>query len=290
MICVKLQGGLGNQLFQYATALALAEFHQTTVSLDLSFLKKQDIGQKYTLRHFALDLFDVPFEGLTFWDEVALALRPFPFQNTAQKVLGSLNKWMIYNETTLLYNSDIRQKTSKNSYLTGYFQSEYYFNTIESELRKVLQFKNLIQNELSDKIEQTNSVSLHIRRGDYATNQDVANYHGLCSLHYYQNAARFIADQQSDLHFFIFSDEIQWAKQHLKLPFPTYFIEGTEGEDLRLMSLCKFNIIANSSFSWWGAWLNNNPGKIVIAPENWFADEKAESQSSTIVPKTWIRL
>ena len=290
MICIKLQGGLGNQLFQYAVALALADFHQTTVGLDLRFLKNQDAGQKHTLRHFALDLFSIPYEHLTFWDEVALALRPFPFQNTVQKMLGSLNKWTIYDEATLLYNHDIRQETSKNSYLTGYFQSEYYFNTIESKLRKVLQFEFLIQNELSDKIGQTSSVSVHIRRGDYATNANLGLFHGLCSLQYYLKASRFIGSQQSDLHFFVFSDDIIWAKQNLRLPFPTHFIGGTDSEDLQLMSLCKYNIIANSSFSWWAAWLNNNPAKIVVAPERWFADKKAEGESSTIVPETWIKI
>ena len=290
MICIKLQGGLGNQLFQFATALALAEFHQTTVGFDLRFLKKQDAGQKHTLRHYALDLFSIPYEHLTFWNEITLALRPFPFQNTVQKTLRLLNKWTIYNEATLSYNHDIRQETSKNSYLTGYFQSEYYFKIIESKLRKVLQFKVLVQNELSEKIRQTNSVSLHIRRGDYAANPDLLHFHGLCSLQYYQRASHFIGHRQSDLHFFIFSDDIIWARQNLRLPFPSYFVRSTDSEDLQLMSLCKYNIIANSSFSWWGAWLNNNPEKIVVAPARWFADEKAERESSTIVPETWIKI
>lgn len=290
MICVQLQGGLGNQLFQYAAALSLADFHHTKVAFDLSFLKKQDMNQKHTLRQYALDIFDISVGQLTFWDEIILNIRSVPFQKTVKKILPPSGKWTIYSESSLLYDTEIQQSTSKNSYLTGYFQSEFYFKTIESKLRNTLQFKTKVKNHMADKIMECNSVSLHVRRGDYVINPDVGFFHGLCSLQYYQNAIHYIADRQSDPHFFIFSDDISWAREYLKLSFPAYFIEGSEAEDLQLMGLCKHNIIANSSFSWWGAWLNTHDQKIVISPKRWFADEKAESESSTIVPETWIRL
>ena len=290
MICIKLQGGFGNQLFQYAAAMSLADFHKTTVGFDLRFLNKQGQDQKHTMRAYALDLFAIPFEELTFLDEIALNLRRLPIQYGIQKILNQSKKWITYDETSLLYEPDIRKLTSKNSYLTGYFQSEYYFKTVEDKIRKVCQFTNMADNWDSDRIMRTNSVSMHVRRGDYILNPDVHRYHGLCSVDYYEKAVRFIAERQADLHLFVFSDDITWARRHLQFPFPTHFLSYSQEEDLWLMSCCQCHIIANSSFSWWGAWLNKNPKKIVVAPVRWFADDKAESQSLTIVPETWVRI
>lgn len=290
MICIKLQGGLGNQLFQYATALALADFHRTTVGFDLTFLKNQNLNQTYTLRRYALDIFNIPYQQLSIWDEILLSIRQVPFQHLTRKALSVGKRWSVYNEESIAYNADIQKHTTKNTYLTGYFQSEYYFKTIEPRLRDVLVFKVRIENELTEKIRKVHAVGLHIRRGDYASHRDTCNFHGLCSLQYYHKAAGFVAAMYPNLHFFVFSDDINWAKKHLALPFPTHFIQGTAAEDLQLMSLCKSHIIANSSFSWWGAWLNKSPEKMVIAPKRWFLNEKAESQSATLLPEKWIRI
>lgn len=140
------------------------------------------------------------------------------------------------------------------------------------------------------KIQSTNSVALHVRRGDYVSNKETSAFHGVCSTAYYQDAIAYLARKRSDLYFFIFSDDISWVKENLVInEFPVDYVEHNTNlahEDLRLMYFCKNNIIANSSFSWWGAWLNNHPDKIVIAPEKW----NNIPGNNTELPDQWIRL
>jgi hypothetical protein len=143
-----------------------------------------------------------------------------------------------------------------------------------------------------DNIKKVNSVSIHIRRGDYVTNKRHSKVFSPCSHDYYSRAAKLIADQQPNPHYFVFSDDIGWAKANLEFEYPTTFVdvndEAHSHEDMRLMSLCNHNIIANSSFSWWGAWLNVNPEKVVIAPQKWFSDYKCNTQD--MIPENWIKI
>jgi hypothetical protein len=136
-----------------------------------------------------------------------------------------------------------------------------------------------------------NAISLHVRRGDYANNPKTKATHGLCSLDYYQASVRQMAQKVARPHFFIFSDDMEWVQGNLKIDFPCVFVEHNRGaesyNDMRLMSLCKHHIIANSSFSWWGAWLNPNMEKIVIAPRKWFASQTAVPD---LFPAGWIIL
>ena len=155
-----------------------------------------------------------------------------------------------------------------------------------------------LKNEIHPKTQQykqeiiaTESVSLHVRHGDYVTNADTNSFHGVCSLDYYKNAVSKIK-QEMPLPFFIFSDDIIWAKENLDFIGNMTFIEYNgatpDHEEMYLMSLCQHNIIANSSFSWWGAWLNQNPNKIIIAPQNWFNDVSLDTKD--LIPNEWIRL
>jgi hypothetical protein len=132
--------------------------------------------------------------------------------------------------------------------------------------------------ELKEEIGNTNAVSLHVRRGDYVHNSTNAATYEVCSLDYYRASIRHMAERIQQPKFFIFSDDIAWVKNNLKIDFPHHYVDCNHGEesynDMRLMSLCQHHIIANSSFSWWGAWLNPNREKIVIAPKNWFAIER----------------
>jgi len=135
----------------------------------------------------------------------------------------------------------------------------------------------------------TNSVSIHFRRGDYVTNPLTSQHHGVCSNKYYQDAISLLKSKISQPHFFLFSDEPEWLKTNVSLQEPFRIIDNNPGYvDLYLMSNCKHNIIANSSFSWWGAWLNNNPDKIVIAPHKWFNEPGINTYD--LIPETWIRL
>ena len=138
-------------------------------------------------------------------------------------------------------------------------------------------------------ISQTNSVSLHIRRGDYVSNQKTNQTHGTCDLDYYQRCITEIEKEVENPYFFVFSDEIEWVKENLKINHPAEYVDQNTGdksyEDMRLMSQCKHNVIANSSFSWWGAWLNSYPDKIVFAPKRWFASDKHNTKD--LIPEGW---
>ena len=180
--------------------------------------------------------------------------------------------------------------------MSGYWQSPKYFNSIETLIRKEFTFQKPLDSknlEILNLIKNTISVSIHIRRTDFQiiNSNDI---HGFCSLEYYDEAINYIHTNVLMSKFFIFSDDINWAKENLKVPMNSYFVSGNTGEksyiDMQLMSNCNHNIIANSSFSWWGAWLNSNPKKIVIAPKKWFSDEKMNAQTDDLIPAEWIRM
>jgi hypothetical protein len=195
------------------------------------------------------------------------------------------------------WNFDAKELNSKDGeYKIGYWQTEKYFADQAQTIRKELTLKNplsrpalKIQNDIMN---SNNSVSLHIRRGDYVENAKTNQYHGTCSLGYYSKALEYITNKIGrDINIFVFSDDIDWVKNNLKFDFPTTYVSSKEipdYEELILMSKCKHNIIANSSFSWWGAWLNNNSGKIVIAPKRWA--NKDEDSFKDIIPSSWIKI
>ena len=181
-----------------------------------------------------------------------------------------------------------------NSYVCGYWQSEKYFAAMANEIRIEFSFKLPLIDQNADfveKISSKDSVSLHVRRNDFVNNSKIAAVHGLCSMEYYKSAIKYISDRVKEPHFFVFSDDPIWVKNNLKLDYPCDFIDHNRGaesnNDMRLMSLCKHNIIANSSFSWWGAWLNPNPDKLIIAPKRWFFDQK---DVQDLLPMGWIKL
>ena len=171
-----------------------------------------------------------------------------------------------------------------NYYLDGYWQSEKFFKESEHLIREDFRpSKEIVEKISNTPFLDTNTISLHVRRGDYITSN---GYHPVQSIEYYQKAIEKIGKYD---YIFVFSDDIQWCKDNLKFNNMIFMDGFTDVEDLYLMSMCKHNIIANSSFSWWGAWLNSNPNKIVIAPNKWFGD-RANLNESDIIPINWIRL
>ncbi|MFH0972649.1 MAG: alpha-1,2-fucosyltransferase, partial [Patescibacteria group bacterium] len=183
-------------------------------------------------------------------------------------------------------------KLKDDIFLDGYWQTEKYFKDIEDIIRSEFTLKTEYSNlnpELIAKISSCNSVSMHIRRGDYITNQNTNEFHGICFLDYYKKAINLIAEKFPNPTIFIFSDDLKWCKENIKIKYPIVFVKGNKNyEDLIMMSKCSHNIIANSSFSWWGAWLNNNPNKIVIAPQKWLNNPNINY--SDIIPSTWIKI
>jgi hypothetical protein len=295
MIIVKLQGGLGNQMFQYAIGRKLSLLNKTQLKLDLNFLLDRTPRSDFTYRDYNLNIFNLKLEFATS-DEIK------PFVN----YLGSKIKRKIYTYLFLGKNNKYISekqftcdpnifKLTGNIYLDGYWQSEKYFADIKDILYREFTIKypqDIRSREISNMIEITQSVSIHIRRADYVQNQLTYKIHGICDLDYYYNCINLLLDKVQNPHFFIFSDDTQWVKENLKLNYPITFVDHNNAsrnyEDLRLMSQCQHNIIANSTFSWWGAWLNQNPDKIVYAPQKWFNDQTRDTKD--IIPETWLKV
>ncbi len=267
MIITKLQGGLANQIFQWAYGKFLSDKYNTPLYLDVDSYKSQ-FG--VTKRSFSLNCFP------------NLKYNIMPDER-------NISLWSTENNKTKIYqlNDDFNYKEllcdeSSHYFLNGYWQCEKYFKQIESDIKKELRPSDEDLVKLS-KIIPDNSVSIHIRRTDYVTSN---GYHPVQTIDYYKKALSLIGDCKNIV---VFSDDIPWCKENLTFD-NIIFIEGNKDyEDLWLMSLCEHNIIANSSFSWWGAWLNENKNKKVVAPLNWFGQQSNTNQSD-IVPESWIKI
>jgi hypothetical protein len=283
-------GGLGNQMFQYAAGRCLSHLHKAELKLDLSYLNK-DPQNKYTKREYKLDVFTIKSDIATEQDlKSFLPLDKGKIINTLMRKLPILFSKVVANESGHKFMKEF-YSFPKDVYLNGFWQSENYFEPVKDLIREEFSLKEQLNGEnleLCNNIQNCNSVSLHVRRGDYVTSKESNTYHGTCSLEYYQHAIERIKNLTKYPELFIFSDDIVWVKGNLKTDIPIHFIDKNNAGhiDMHLMSLCKHNIIANSSFSWWGSWLNKNPNKIVIAPIQWFSMNAAPD----IYPENWIRL
>lgn len=284
-------GGLGNQMFQYAFYKTLKEKGEKVYG-ELGYLQKMNVHNGYELQKiFGLK---IPELNNKFFPK--FFFENFGFRNNFFiKILKKIFKYLnlFYYEEN--WNENIENKKNKKNILiyNGLWQSEEFFLEIEKEIRKKFQFPNFTEKEnilIKNKIEGTNSVSIHIRRGDYV---GCKNLEKLAPIFYYKRAIDYIIKNTDNPIFFIFSNDIAWCKENLKLEKKHYYIDWNKGDksfrDMQLMSLCKHNIIPNSTFSWWGAWLNNNPHKIIIAPEKWFNDS-ANLNYSHVIPKSWIKI
>lgn len=291
MYTIKIGGGLGNQIFYYAFYKKLKNLGYE-VYVDISEMELYNLHNGYELEQiFRLDILKIPQEQKI--KELTLIERKFlnRVYIKLKKIIYILSK-RVYIEKWGEISFPKNNKKNKNIYCLGAFQSEKYFYDIRDIIRQELEFP-IIKDELNKKIEKeirnSNSVSIHVRRGDYLKDKGLG---GLVPLKYYQNAIEYIKSKIDNPCFFVFSNDIEWCKQNLDLE-NCYYIDWNKGKesyrDMQLMSLCKHNIIPNSSFSWWGAWLNNNPDKIVIAPEKWFND-CVKMDYSNVVPETWIKI
>jgi hypothetical protein len=281
MIIVRLIGGIGNQLFQYAVARHLAEIHKTILKIDLS-----GFGN-YKLRKYYLSPFNIQ-ENFATLEEIKV-LGVYKQEATGRLIARILKKPPKLAPTHILekhfhFDPEIL-RLPDGVYLDGYWQSEKYFKDIEDIIRQEFTVKTSQDSknkELSELIASCESVSLHIRRGDFVSNFKTKRVHGICDLDYYSRAVKQITQTVNTPYFFVFSDEPEWARDNLKLSYQIKIVDHNgvdkSHEDLRLMSQCKYHIIANSTFSWWGAWLNARPEKIVIAPKKWFNTNKNDTK------------
>lgn len=291
MIIVRLIGGLGNQMFQYSLGRTLSLKCQSDLYFDISLLEK--LLPNVTPRHYELDVFNIK---ACIASSDLLKRVPFLLKDVIR--LGIRKRFK--GETVFQY---VKEKNPNfhdeilslpdNVYLDGYWQSEKYFSEIVNIIRKEFSFvspPSAINQELLKEIGECNSVSMHIRRGDYVSNPKYMEIHGVLEIDYYMQALKLIRKNVKDLHIFVFSDDISWVRSNFKTDLPLHFIDhnGAEKdyEDLRLMSSCKHHIIANSSFSWWGAWLCENPEKIIYAPKKWF--NRLNFDEGDLIPDSWF--
>ncbi|SFH53637.1 Glycosyl transferase family 11 [Lachnospiraceae bacterium NLAE-zl-G231] len=268
---IKFQGGLGNQMFQYALYRKLQYLGKEVYADIYTYLDGKE-KKEFELYKFGINLrlaekrYCERLSGIS--------------SNYIKKIRYMLFPVHTYlKETDLYYKKDIFDKL--NLYLNGYWQSEKYFFDIREVLIDEFKFPSM-ESELGEKYKNeilfTNSVSIHIRLGDYLDHPDI--YGGICTRDYYYRAIEYIKKQIVNAHFYVFSNDIIAAKDMFQGTEFTFIecenIRQQGLRDLELMSLCKHNIIANSSYSWWGAWLNENREKCVIAPRKWLNDIKVE--------------
>lgn len=284
-VIVEVVGGLGNQMFQYAAACALAERLNVEIGLDL--------------RRF--DTYSLRAPGLHRWRIDAKPMSPKEMWRYPQALLRAagrltpiIQQWLgCYREPSLAFDERF-QDLYHPLHLSGYFQSEQYFSFIrERLLREFVPAESLDarNTSLKTQMQRCNSVSLHVRRGDYVSVPQNQKIHGSCSPAYYQRAIDAMQTEIGSATWFIFSDDLDWVRMNLPLPGRVVYVEGNIDRpewDIHLMSQCRHNICANSSFSWWGAWLNNNTNKRVIVPASWFATPLLDA--SDIVPASWIKV
>ncbi len=292
MVVVKLLGGLGNQMFQYAAGRAVANRLGVELLIDISAF------ESYDLRRFELGSFRIHARvaSLSDLNNIGFSNRVPAWILSLLRMMGFLSHQVVYKESSFTFDENIL-KVCPPIYLDGYWQSEQYFFNLASDLRQEFTLNQPLGDANRKILEQIRepsreAVSLHIRRGDYVSNAHTAQFHGLCSLEYYRLAVDYISKNVSNPHFFIFSDDLEWVRENLLLHHPMTLVDVNDANhgvfDISLMSSCRHHIIANSSFSWWGAWLNSYMEKIVIAPKHWFAD--AMLDTSDLIPASWIRL
>lgn len=268
-LIIKLMGGTANQQFQYAYGRALSLQYNMNLILDKSFLERKDTG--VTLRDYNLDIFNIN-PSFEYSGNCIRVNEPYFHYNKTLSILPEINP-----------NKDI--------YIEGYFQSYKYFEAFKTQIFKDFELKWDIPNDakkLKEEILTSNSVCIHVRRGDYLK----TSFHGVMEMDYYNKAIDIIEKSVSDIKYYIFSEDIEWCKENFtkeNMIIVPMELAGDKSEGhIELMRSCKHHIIPNSSFSWWTAYMSTNENKTVIAPLKWFNDDKINTND--IIPEEWIRI
>ncbi|MFD0749287.1 alpha-1,2-fucosyltransferase [Mucilaginibacter calamicampi] len=281
MIVVKLQGGLGNQLFQYAFGTALAEKYRDTLKFDLG---SYEVGasRKLDILEFRVDLRAV--DEAQYNDFFSLKNRMLK-----KLKLSVLATSQVHFENSATYY-DVHHSASKNIFYFGYWQSPRYFEAVSKIIHEQFKLRNdNLPLFYRDLLKQNQTVAIHIRRGDYLLAGN-AQVHGNLPQEYYERAVDLMQQSVGDSHYLIFSDDLSWVKDNFKIPVKWQMVDDCElnaAQTLALMAACNHQIIANSTFSWWAAWLNTNPQKKVIAPKNWFANGR---DATELLMNSWTAL
>jgi len=297
MIIVSLFGGLGNQMFQYACGKAIATKLDVELKLDISHVIDRTARKNFTYREYELGVFNIKEEIATI-EEVRQFIPNLWNSNEFIKQIYKLKRLfkghsLFREKLKFTYNKEV-ELVKDNTYLYGYFQTQKYFESFRNELLQIFRLKNEIDTSnqnLISRMESENSVSIHVRRGDYNNSP-----FELLDIHeYYLKAIKLIQEHVESASFYIFTNDYLWTEENFSFIDIQKHIININNEsqsflDMILMSNCKHNICANSSFSWWGAWLNNNPDKMVIAPKMWFKKTEGIKSTYDLIPLDWITI
>jgi hypothetical protein len=297
MEIIVLSGGLGNQMFQYAFYLKKRELNEKVMINDYSVIR-ESTHNGYELSH----VFNIQYKQKRIISLIVMIIRKLLIFEKKKKLktvsmIGLfLSKFVgikVINEDEVgRFDIKYIQKRKGFNLYFGFWQSEKYFLSIKDIIYNVFTFSSNISDKtkaILDNIQSTESVSIHIRRGDYLSKKYNSIYGNICTLSYYEHAILRISDSVSNPVFFIFSDDIAWVKENIDIPYSTHIdwnLKEDSWQDMFLISKCKHNIIANSTFSWWGAWLNKNPNKIVITPQKFMNN----FDTPDLIPSNWITL
>lgn len=285
MVIVRLTGGVGNQMFQYAAGRALADRLGAELLLDTRALEHALAFQAYTRRAYALSPFKLRAKLATAADLNNWPVWVVEIGMRLPLVRRLFRRW--HFESAITYDPSI-PTLHEPVCLVGYWQSERYFIDIADRIRADFTLRQPLAGanaRLLELARSDRSVGLHVRRGDFISLNDAAQIHGLCSVDYYRRAISRVRNLCPECRFLVFSDDPQWARAELPLDPSTVFVTGNEAspeQDLALMSACKHHIIANSSFSWWASWLGNSPDQIVIAPSPWYSSPKLDARDLAV--------
>lgn len=302
MIIGYIKGGLANQMFQYAFYKTIAEINNYNLIIDLNFWNKDsnkliqwNVDPKKTkFSTFQLAVFNIDLNIKSKYDAIDLYKKKYPFYDTflLRKIYNQIEKIKPYHKKIFIlqkskFYDEKLLKIKSNSHVTGFFQHHQYLDLNRNAILKCFQLKKEFHVidflKLKNKFLNCNSVALHVRRGDY-----VSLGHS-CSANYYNSAISYIDSKFKNPFYYIFSDDINWCKENLYFKTKPNFIDDKynleDYHELMLMKYCKHNIISNSSFSWWGAWLNENPEKIVIYP-----DKIKKTLNKDLCIENWIEL
>jgi hypothetical protein len=287
-VIARIEGGLGNQLFQYAAARSLADRLDCELALDLRGLAENgDRPYQLDLYKTRCSIADAAFlNTLPPWR----SSRSGRVRSRMAQCLPGLYAYPVLWPRDFSYDSRF-ERIKRPVFMVGYWQTEKYFSWNRSRLLQDLQLRAPLDSShpVLGRIRSTNSVALHVRRGDYVSNPAAADFHGTCDMAYYAAAVADLTRRQADAELFVFSDEPEWARVNLKFDLPTHIVDAHTPEqghlDLELMRHCRHHIIANSSFSWWGAWLCESQAQRVYAPQRWFRDPG--TNTSDVIPPLW---
>lgn len=292
MIIVRLKGGMGNQMFQYALGRRLAHKHGSELKFDLGFFAEDDQGNpNHVVRNYDLDIFNVAGSPASAAEISKLAKRTNNtfLERVLNKIIGPKASHI---REPHFHFSESAYNAPDNVYLDGYWQTEKYFADAEDLIRSDFTFKEDVgveAREILREIEATESVCVNVRRGDFVTNP----FHGALGTDYYRQGEEIINARTGAEKYFVFSDEVEWCEANLKFDRPAVFVShkfaGRKFQDyIRLMAACKHFLIPNSSFAWWAVWFNVNSNRAVVAPKQWFSDSSWDPKD--LIPEDWIRI